>query len=187
MKCACGYRKFRETVRTTQEAAERWVFFTPGEEGFGEAPFGTLFGGGGFSYWGLFSLNVEQPKRFLNCESCGRTRSATPTGGFGVFGAYHVGGYVYLVVTDASLLTCARVRFTQGSTQHTVEVAPYLGLPLPLEMPMPEVVSETLPSGILAGVIRAEPPTGLTGSYVVSLVDICASTETALFTDVFNT
>jgi hypothetical protein len=190
MKCVCGYRKFRETVRTVDETVERWVHFSPDTEsaGFGTAPFGTVFGAGGSSMWGLFDLDVARPMRFLNCESCGRTRSAVATGGVGAFGGYVASGLVYVIATDASLVTCLRVRFTQGATQHTVEVSPYYGLPLPIVLDTPATTSDDVPtSGELAGVLRATPPVGLSGEYVVSLVDICLGTSVELFTASFST
>lgn len=192
MKCVCGYRKFRQTVRTVDERVERWVNFVSDDvgSGFGSVPFGTAFGAGA-GMWGLFEIDIQRPKRFINCESCGRTRSATATGGFGVLGGYLVGETVYAVTTDVSILTCIRIRFTRGSEIHTVEVAPYLGLPLPVAMDAsPITTSESIPTGVLAGVIQATVPSGddgLSGEYVVSLVDVCLGTEVELFTAVFAT
>jgi hypothetical protein len=190
VRCTCGYRRFRETVRTVPEVVDRWVHYTPseGSSGFGAVPFGTGFGAGDASLWGLFSMEIERPKRFLHCESCGRMRSAVPTGGFGIFGSYLASGYVYVVVSDVAVITCARVRFTQGDEQHLVEVTPYLGLPLPVLMEeLPEETSDEVPSGELARVLRAAPPSGLAGVYDVALLDICLNAQTPLFSATFNT
>lgn len=189
MKCVCGYRKFRQTVRTVDESVERWVNFVAGEggSGFGIVPFGTSFGSG-VGLWGLFDVDIRRLKRFINCESCGRTRSAVATGGFGVLGGYLVGDTVYAVITDVSLLSCVRIRFTLGAETHTVEAVPYYGLPLPVVLEAaPIVTSETVPMSALAGVIQATVPEGLSGEYVVSLVDICLGTEVELFSAVLST
>lgn len=179
MKCVCGFRKFRETTRTVGATVERWVRFDAGG-GLGSTPLGTGFGSASIS-WGLFEMEVARPTRFVNCENCGRTRSSAVLGGVGVFGAYELGGYVFAVVTDVTQLACLRMRFTGASETHTVGITVYSGTPMPIELADPEVVAASPGAGAVAGVIYAAFPTvSVTGTYDVTLVDLCAGTEVDL-------
>lgn len=183
MRCVCGYRIFREHVITIPETVEQWLLFDNGSYGgFGSTPFGTYFGSGAGGLWGLFEADVARVHKQLTCENCSRLRSDIPLGGVGVFGSYRYGDSLFILVTDTSLLSCLRVRFT--STLETVFVSPtrYLGAPLPLSAPTPAVTAASPPPGAtVAGLLRVLlPDVDHDASFVVSLVDVCASSEVPL-------
>lgn len=187
MKCVCGFRRFRESVRVIDDDVEQWVRYDDGVYGgFGSTPFGTFFGSGPSGSWGLFELTVARTHKILACESCGRTRSDQIIGGNGVFGSYLLGDSIFVVISDASLLACLRVRFRNDEFDITVDVSPtvYLGTPLPLAAPAPDVTAPAPPAGAtIAGLIRAVlPDVDEDAEFVVSLVDVCAGTETLLTT-----
>jgi len=185
MKCVCGYRKFRQTVRTVEDTIERWVYFTAAEGvegGFGSTPFGSSSGSSGSGYWGLFELDVARPVRYVNCESCGRTRSSTILGGAGVFGGYELGGYAFAVIADSTRLECLRMVFESEAEDFTVSVEPYYGLPMALSLDPPETVASS-PGYPTAGLVRAAfPLPENTAEFTVSLLDVCADTAVVLFT-----
>lgn len=183
MRCVCGYRIFRERVVTVPETVEQWLLFDNGAYGgFGSTPFGTFFGSGAAGAWGLFEAEVDRVHKQLSCENCNRLRSDTPLGGVGVFGSYRYGDSLFILVTDTSLISCLRVRFT--STLESVSVSPtrYLGTPLPLAAPTPAVTAASPPPGApIAGVLRVLlPDVDHDANFVVSLVDVCAGTEVSL-------
>ncbi len=188
MKCVCGFRSFRESVQVVESSVERWVYFDDGSYGgFGSTPYGTYFGSGAIGQWGLFEVEVPQSHKVLACKSCARTRSDVVIGGVGVFGSYILSDSIFIVVTDASLLTCMRVRFHNDELgTFDVSPTPYLGAPLPLAAPAPAEVEATPPPGEpVAAVLRARfPGVDGDGTFVVSLVDVCGGTET-LLTNVF--
>lgn len=191
MKCACGFRRFRESVRTVDETMQQWVLYNAEEYGgFGSTPWGTSLGGGSVSVWGLFELSVPRLHRITACESCGRPRSDTVIGGVAAYGAYVLGTNVFAVVSDVTLLSCLRVRFRHIESGATLDVSPmpYGGVPLaidPEEEPL--AVAEVPPSGgVVAGVLQAPFPSAeeLTygGEYEVRLVDVCGGTSMSLLT-----
>lgn len=187
MKCVCGFRRFRESIRAVDDDVEQWVRFDDGTYGgFGSTPFGTFFGSGAGGAWGLFELTVARTHQVLACESCGRARSDKVIGGNGVFGSYLLGNSIFVLISDASLLACLRVRFRNEELDITVDVSPtvYLGTPLPLVAPAPAETAPTPPAGAtIAGLIRAVlPDVDEDAEFVVSLVDVCAGTETLLTT-----
>lgn len=184
MRCVCGYRVFREHIRTVPETVEQWVLYDDGSYGgFGSTPFGTFFGSGSAGEWGLFSVEVSRTRKQLVCESCNRVRSDVPLGGVGVFGSYLYGDSIFILVTETSLLSCLRVRFT-SSAYGTVDVSPtrHFGPPLPLSAPAPVTTAPTPPAGATtAGILRAVlPDVDHDGDFVVSLVDVCAGVEVQL-------
>lgn len=167
MKCVCGFRRFRESVLAVTEGVESWLLYDVGT-------------------WGLFAIDVARTHKILACESCGRARSDRVIGGLGAYGAYDgLDGYVYILVTDASVLGCARARYT--SVDHPeyyvdVAVAPHAGAADPVTPGSAPISSApTPPAGaVVADVIRAALPDGsilYDGDYVLTLVDICVGTS----------
>lgn len=189
MRCVCGYRRFRESIRTAEEPVQRWLRYeTAAESGFGSTPFGLLFGSGSGGAWGLFELDVQRTRKQLACESCGRARIDQVIGGLGVFGSYVLGDYVFAVVESAALLSCLRIRFETAGETIDVTPLPYGGTTLPIELEDPIETASSPPGGaVLAAAISVEiPSVTVGGEYVVSLVDVCVGGEIELMTLTFS-
>lgn len=182
MKCVCGFRKFRESLRSSTETVTRWMRVPASQDGFGSTPFGTLFGSGSVSgTWGGYDIAVSRTSRVVTCESCGRERSNTVVGGIGVFDTYVRSGALFLVVTDTDRLTCYRVRFSSAFGDIDLSLVPYSGEPSLPDL-VPARTEPSLPAGALrAGILTvALPDAPHDGTYEVSLVDVCAGTTLSL-------
>lgn len=183
--CACGFTRFRDRIRKTEESVERWMFFEDPGGGFGSTPFGTYFGAGSGTGWGLFTGTLRTTARETVCESCSRLRLTKTLGALAVFGVYADNGYIYVAASDLSFpATCYSIRF-QGPETFEAPLSFFAGLPSALLAPTPSTTAPTPPPGastvnaLLRGPV---PEVVITGEYDVILVDRCCGCETPVAT-----
>jgi hypothetical protein len=179
-RCTCGFTRFREIIRKTEETVERWMFFEDPGGGFGATPFGTYFGAGSGTGWGLFSNPLRTTRRDTVCESCSRVRISKLLGSIAVFGAFIDNGYFYVVASDLSLpATCYSVRF-DGPESFEVPLSFFAGVPPAVLAPTPPTTAPSPPIGAATvdSMLRAlVPEVVITGTYTVVLVDRCCGCE----------
>lgn len=179
-RCTCGFTRFREIIRKTEESVDRWMFFEDPGGGFGSTPFGTYFGSGSGTAWGLFTNPLRTTRRDTVCESCSRVRVSKLLGSIAVFGAFIDNGYIYIVASDLSLpATCYSIRF-DGPESFEVPLSFFPGVPPAILAPTPPTTAPTPPPGAptVDSMLRAQvPEVVITGTYTVVLVDRCCGCE----------
>jgi hypothetical protein len=187
--CVCGYTRFREHRATTTEVVERWMLYTSvGGGGFGSTPFGTYFGGGGPAEgWGLFEANRTVSSIVTTCESCDRVRARKTLGGITPYATMIEDNYLLIIVADAPRpIVCYSLRLTGPSGEfYELPLSLRPGAPAAVAAPEPDVTAESPPAGgvLVDTVLEALlPEVPVDGEYLVTLIDSCAGTETALAT-----
>jgi len=153
--------------------------------GFGTTPFGTYFGAGVSSGWGLFNSTLKSTVLDTSCESCGRQRSATRLGGIAVFASYIEDGYYYVIASDAGLATCFSIRYTGPSGVFEYGLALRAEPPPPALTPAPPTTAPVPPPGavLVNSLLRTVlPEVDQTGEYLVELIDRCCGCSTPIAT-----
>jgi hypothetical protein len=179
-RCTCGFTRFREVIRKTEGSVERWMFFEDPGGGFGATPFGTYFGSGSGTAWGLFTGSLRMVRRDTVCESCSRVRVSKLLGSIAVFGAFIDNGYIYLVASDLSLpAVCYSIRFV-GPKSFEIPLSFFPGVPPAVFQSTPPITAPTPPPGAVTvnSMLRAQvPEVEITGTYTVIFVDRCFGRE----------
>lgn len=185
-RCPCGYTRFREGVSSASAAVERWVLFDDTEiGGFGITEFGTFFGAGQGSTYGLFPGTQHVVSKTVTCESCGRVRSAKNLGGAIPFGMYVVDNVAVVVCSDVArpITGYSLSAYEPGGLGFEVQLSYQSGVPGAFIATTP-VTTSTTPLGAAADTMLVATilEVVLTGSYLFTFLDNNSGHNTPLAT-----